>query len=216
MKIATASSSLRTPKKPLPPLAERAALAARERTISLAQAREYAFMERFELGGNRFLVNRSEKYHDFRLTALAISHLGSIFNGLSLGFYLSQDSEIFHLTLKAKAFQYDHSPSLYFPFSSGLNLFQLSINIVGEYMGLDDLSSRVLGKGGEALLALYNLAGETGVQKINYLVSRHNPRAKLFYSNLGFGAPIEPDSALWEVTVDRTAVPRSQTSPINA
>ncbi|OGC11240.1 hypothetical protein A3K48_01790 [candidate division WOR-1 bacterium RIFOXYA12_FULL_52_29] len=216
MKIVAASTSTRTFRKPLVPLAERAALAARERRISLRQASECVFLTRFELSGNRFMINRSEGYHNPLLTAQAISHLGSIFHGFSLGFYFSQNDEIVHLTLKAKAFQYDHSPSLYFPFSSGLNLFQLSINIVGEYMGLDDLASKVIGKGGEALLALYNLAGETGVQKISYLVSRHNPRAKLFYSNLGFGAPVEPDSALWEVTVDRTAALRSQTSPINA
>lgn len=216
MKIVTAASSSRTPKKPLVPLAKRAALAARERTISLARAEECETLERFKLGGNRFLINRAGEFNNNRLTALAISHLGSIFHDMSLGFYLTQDGGYHFLTLKAKAFQYDHSPSLYFPFSSGLELFTLSANIDGEYMGLDDLSSKSLGKGGEALLGLYNLAKDFGIKKISYLVSRHNPKAKLFYSNLGFGAPIEPDSALWEVTVDRTAVPRSQTSPINA
>lgn len=216
MKIATASSSIRTLKKPLTPLAKRAALAARERTISLAQAEECETLDRFKLGGNRFLINRAGEFNNNRLTALAISHLGSVFHDMSLGLYLTQDGGYYFLTLKAKAYQYDHSPSLFYPFSSGLELFTLTANIDREFMGLDDLSSKILGKGGEALLGLYNLAKEFGVSKISYLVSRHNPRAKLFYSNLGFGAPIEPDSALWEVTVDRTAAPHSQTSPINA
>ena len=202
MKIVTAASSIRTLKKPLAPLAERAALAARERTISLAQARDYAASDNFILGENRFQIYKYGKFKDPQLPALFISHLGSIFKGLALGFYFLLDNyQVTYVTVKGSDFNANFPPTLHTPLSDRRDLFRLAINIEHELMGLEDLSSRVLGKGGEALLALYNIAGESGIERICYLVSDQNPKAKQFYYNMGFGEPISSRWTAWEVKV---------------
>jgi len=184
------------------PLAQRACEAAQGRTISLEQARACSHLEKFELGGNRFQIFRSGGCDNAELAALIISHLGSAFKDWSIGIYFSQGTVKTYVLLKASPFKTDFSPSLYDPAAKSTEVFNLNFNIHEGRMELSRLTSRILGKGGAALIALYNVAKGSGTRTIKYCVHDHNLHAKRFYAQMDFGAPTNPQWTKWEAKVE--------------
>ena len=82
-----------------------------------------------------------------------------------------------------------HSSSLYQPAKTALELFKLCFNIKEGRMEMSHIESKILGKGGQALIALYNIAREYGAKIIKYDVRAANRPAQCLYANLGFGTP---------------------------
>jgi len=194
------------------PLAERAARAARERSISLEQARAHCHLDEFDLGGNHFQIIRMEKHIAAELISLAISHLGSAFKDRTIGLYFSRSrNNFYYVIVKVAPSGIKFSSSLYGPASTLIprffnpGLLNLEFSISSNNVGLDHIAvkSRGQGQGGKALAALYNIARELGISFITYFVQEQNVAAKRFYFHLDFGAPTNPRCTEWEVKVAR-------------
>ncbi len=194
---ASAAAAART----ISPVKARALVAAAECLISLAQVQAHIDLPRFKLGGNQFQLFFAGGYNNPDLTSLVISHLGSAFNGFPLGIYFSNFNLMSYVIFRVAPPGTSFPLSLYGPAQKAPDLFTLSFNLIPGHLEMSQLSSRILGKGGESLLALYNIAREYDIKVIDYAVHKHNLPAMLFYENMGFGEPTDPSRTRWIVGV---------------
>jgi hypothetical protein len=187
------------------PLVERAAEAARNRAISLAQASVGRFSNDFALNGNAFhLFRRGGSFGPDGLIELIISHLGSIFHDLSIGIYLNLDrGNITFVTINVFPLGAQIPRGRYTPLSQTAKLFELEFAIEGNEIKMDYLASEIMGKGGEALLALYSIAQGLMIKTIIYAVHKPSVNVKQFYMNFGFGEPINEACTHWQVKVKK-------------
>ncbi|HTY13943.1 MAG TPA: GNAT family N-acetyltransferase [Candidatus Omnitrophota bacterium] len=190
------------PSGPKVPLAERAAAAALERSIPLDLARAHYHLERFMLGGNRIHLFCPEEQRRAAFMPFVVSHLGSAFSDRSVAFYASKDMETTSfVSVKASPIKANFSPSLFDPLGGREEKFTLDFDIGSERITLIYICSRILGQGGAALLALYNIARDMEIGKIVFDVRKGNHNAKLFYRKLGFGEPTGRTPTEWELNI---------------
>jgi len=180
------------------PFPQRASEAAQARSISLEQARAHAHLDRFELGGNRFQIFPASDFNNPESTALVVSHFGSVFKCQTIGIYISDS----FVTLKAAKYSSDFSLTLYSPGSTARELFNLNFRFHNDHIEMSNLRSEILGKGGLAQFALYNVAKASGFRVIKYCVRGGNLPAQRFYAQMGFGVPMDPRGINWEVKVE--------------
>lgn len=169
------------------PIARRAEVLARNRLISFAAARECWNKESFELGGNQFELHNSSAQVDCDLVALIISHLGSIFEKAKVAISITDDDGFPTIVLRA------------FNTSAGkisgdaILSMKFSLQLTGDDAVLTShfLESRQKNLGGKSRAALYNLAKDLNLKRIEFPVIPANFNAQRFFFHIDFGVPME-------------------------
>ncbi|MBN2058305.1 MAG: hypothetical protein JW782_05880 [Candidatus Saganbacteria bacterium] len=173
---------------PRQPISERAAQARRLRHISPEAALGHVAQAEFSLSGNHFRIENKLAIERPDLISLAISHFGSIARQVDLELkFISEGSD----EPMVIASLFDQAGSQARTAWSRLVLTRIEFQIIP----LDNrlLLYNIQGSGeklaGAALIALYNIARDLGLEQINFFIKRGNVNAKQFYFHMDFGKP---------------------------
>jgi hypothetical protein len=187
---------IRAPKTRVP-IAERARKAYEGRTISCETALEYCQKTRFALASSEFEIFPKARMLDHTLTALLISHLGSLFPDSRIGIWVKDDllrsqSIIIIVTRKPNALPL--RPLVKCTSSSDRLYLEFLVHYRSQSLQLAEIASREECAGGKGLVALYNLARDLGLKTIPFNAAYD---AEPFYFWMDFGEPVGDGSARW-------------------
>jgi hypothetical protein len=178
------------------PIAERARIARKELSISYAEALGLCQSKSFTANGSRFVLLGRPEQTDTRLTALVISHFGSILQGAFVAIGIRPDASghpvvsIF-ATTEEKNLPRDFSSLDVNP--EDIMFTEFEVIRGGGRMWGRMIKSNQKGLGGRIMAARYNLARDLGLKTIRYEVAAENIQARQVFFHADFGKP-ENDS----------------------
>lgn len=174
------------------PIAERARMAREGLSISYTEALGLCQSKSFTAGGSRFVLLGYPEKLDTRLTALVISHFGSILQGAFVAIGIRPDASGHPVV---SIFATTEEKNLPRDFSSlDVNLEDIMFTEFEVIRDQEMMLGRMIksnqkGLGGKIMAARYNLARDLGLKTISYQVAAENIRARQVFFHADFGKP---------------------------
>jgi hypothetical protein len=189
--------------RPRVPLAQRAAVIAMERSIPLEDAQKILYRPEAEIAGKQIRQFRDGLFTNDQLATFAICHLASVCTDESIGFWFEHYSRSSMVTFKAAAKGTRPTHNHYEPKlkSNELLMVCFTINPQQQLLRLIDLQAQHTGLAGKALAALYNLARDLRLPRIEFATLGKDLSALGFYFHLDFGYPVSDKCIDWVVEI---------------